>query len=202
MGFAVEIVFKNIVKLYLAAIISVLGSFAIAENAEPVSIKQLNFDLAPAAVKEIAEIKFDCTWTENFCITEGTEVLLMHERAGKVDLMLFFCDGFNGCGFSQNELKASLGSNFEVSFTDKDNRLYCGKTNSKLHEMCVDDFDYGLIIGVKFLYPLKGHRILNFEDKIVSCAKTKLGAEICLQGNSIYFTRSTYRQKSSKEFWE
>ena len=71
-------------------IISVLGNFAVAESTDPVSIKQLNFDLAPAAVKEIAEIKFDCTWTDNFCVKEETEVLLMHARAGKVDLMLFF----------------------------------------------------------------------------------------------------------------
>ena len=184
------------------AIISVLGHFATAENTDPVSIKQLNFDLAPAAVKEIAEIKFDCTWTENYCVKEGTEVLLMHARAGKVDLILFFCDAFNGCGFSQNDLKASLGSNFEVSFTEKNSRLFCGKTKSKLHEICVDDYDYGLILGLRFQYNNVSVRDLNIKNKILSCTNTKLGAEICLQGNSIYFTRSTFRQKSNKEFWE
>ena len=197
-----EVIFKNIVKLHVAAMISILGNLAVAEGSDPVSIKQLNFDLAPSAVKEIAEIKFDCTWTNNFCIKEGTEVFLMHERAGKVDLMLFFCDAYNGCGFSQNDLKASLESNFQIGFTDKNKKLYCGKTNSRLHEICVDDFDYGLIIGVKFLYPDPYNKILNDEDKLVSCAKTKLGAKLCLQGNSIYFTRSTFRQISNKEFWE
>ena len=195
-----EVIFKNIVKFHVAAIISVLGHFAHAESTEPVSIKQLNFDLASAAVKEIAEIKFDCTWTANFCIKEGTEVLLMHQRAGKVDLMLFFCDAFNGCGFSQNELKTSLGSNFEVSFTDKDKTLYCGKTASKLHEICVDDFEYGLLLGIE--YYERYQKSLNVRHKIESCAKTKLGAKICLQGNSLYFTRSTFRQKSNKELWE
>ncbi len=193
---------KNISILYLAAIISVLGNFAVAESTEPVSIKQLNFDLAPAAVKEIAEIKFDCTWTKNFCVKEGTEILLMHERAGKVDLLLFFCDAFNGCGFSQDALKASLESNFQLSFTDKGSYLYCGKTASKLQEICVDDYDYGIILGINFLYTLSSTRVANLKDKNVTCAKTNLGAEICLQGNSIYFTRSTFRQTSDKEFWE
>ncbi len=102
----------------------------------------------------------------------------------------------------QNELKASLESNFQLSFTDKDNRLYCGKTRSKLHEMCVDDYDYGIILGINFLHTLSGTRRANLKDKNVSCAKTNLGAEICLQNNSIYFTRSTFRQTSNKEFWE
>ena len=113
-----------------------------------------------------------------FLHERGTEAFLMSERAGKVDLMLFFCDGFNGCGFNQNELKASLESNFQIGFTDKDKTLYCGKSNSKLHEMCVDDFDYGLIIGVKFLYPQPVNKRLNAEKKLVSCAKTKLGANL------------------------
>ena len=195
-----KLLVKNISILYLAAIISVLGNFAIAESTEPVSIKQLNFDLAPTAVKEIAKIKFDCTWTENFCMKEGTEVLLMHERTGKVDLLLFFCDAFNGCGFSQNELKESLAQSFELNFFDRKIKLLCGITRSKLHEMCVDDFDYGKILGINFIYSRGDYRLTKEINK--SCAKTNLGAEICLQGNSIYFTRSTFRQKSNKEFWE
>ena len=188
-----EVIFKNIVKLHVAAMISILGNLAVAEGSDPVSIKQLNFDLAPTAVKEIAEIKFDCTWTNNFCIKEGTEVFLMHERAGKVDLMLFFCDAFNGCGFSQNDLKASLSNNFNLSFTDESAAMYCGHTDSKLNKLCVTDLQYGQALGARF-----------FTSVYVteSCAKTALGAKICLQGNSLYYTRATFRQKSNKEFWE
>ena len=75
-----KLLVKNIIIFHLAGIVSIFGHFAIAKNTDPVSIKQLNFDLAPpaAAVKEIAEIKFDCTWTKNFCVKEDTEILLMH----------------------------------------------------------------------------------------------------------------------------
>ena len=191
---------RNISILYLAAMISILGNLAVAEGGDPVSIKQLNFDLAPTAVKEIAEIKFSCAWKGHFCINDGTEVFLMDHRAGKVNLMIFLCDSFNGCGFSQNELKESLEKTYSLNFENIDKRLHCGKTKSTLHTLCLENLDFGEVL--ELIYEFPGHSEYNLSTIRQACATTTLGAKICLQGNTLLFWKSKFKQTTDDAFWE
>lgn len=98
-------------------VLSFMASIVSADEAEPIVLFQIDFDLTPDNAKEIAIARFGCQFEySSTCILSGTPMVTILQRAGKLSFVEFECAAFEGCAYEPAEIKEALSEQKGLSF--------------------------------------------------------------------------------------
>ena len=129
--------------------INTLKRTELADEAIPITLFGVNFDMNTDEVKEIIAKRFSCKWggyktiTDKYCKTDGGQLLTMRfNNLGEIDELSFKCDTYKGCTFSMDEIFETLSNSIRLQRESKDS--------------------VGQICGVGDL----GERICVFKDRV------------------------------------
>ena len=64
----------------------------------------------------MGETRFGCEYRSNGCFLKGTNLFQIGQSKGRLSSVVFFCESFDGCSFSNDEVIEALAAQKSLNF--------------------------------------------------------------------------------------